>query len=490
MAKPRLTSAPSSTVDVTAPLRSYLGDISSKYGKIDQLQDAEKERALERDIADKRYAAEQARLLDKDQYSQYRDTVSDAYKKYELDEDAKRFDAMQALRLSQEQRQQEKAAQDKVVADRQTKAYDEAQKVKSIFKTYDPSSITFEDISTYTPGVAKKIENAAGNSIIGKQLELTEEIFNPTTSPTRRAELANQYVAQTEKYYGKEFTPQQREALSDRVLKLGTQVNVPTDDDLRAKAMSDAYSILGLDAAQKSRDEFFNNAPSLLTKDEARSIHVRKLQAQGVPRAEALAEADAIVTANFARDWEKDILARRQSAADLENKYQTDLLAANKDYLKFQLDIIDDLSSGTSTKYKSTGNYAKDITTLLKEGGVHDNVDEDETRQLVERYKTLAQEFPADVAMAATIASFKPGFILDEVGDLASARQFALDIQGLGKAKANKNKGLIDKARANLSANLSRDLLTPPRPRGANMDAWRATRWGQRSALPLPKLIP
>ena len=490
MAKPRLTSAPSSTVDVTAPLRSYLGDISSKYGKIDQLQDAEKERALERDIADKRYAAEQARLLDKDQYSQYRDTVADAYKRYELEESANRFDEQQALRVAQNLRQQAEEERKKEKAAREKEAYEEEQKVKNIFKTYDPSAITFEDISTYAPGVAKKVQNAAGSSIIGNQLALADEIFNPTTSPQKRTELAEKYVAQTEKYYGKEFTPQQRKSLLDKVVNYGKQVNVATDDDLRTKMVSIAYSNLGLDKAQESRDAFFANAPSLLTKDEARSIHVRKLQEQGVPRDKALVEANAIVEANFARDWEKDILARRQAAADKENQYNKDVLEANKDYVQFQLDIIDDLSSGTSKKYKPSGNYAKDIATLLKEGGVHDNIDEDETRQLVERYKTLAKDFPADVAMAATIASFKPGWILDEVGDLATARQFALNIDSLGKAKASKNSGLISKARKELTTNLSRDLLTPARPKGANMDAWRAARWGQRSALPLPKLIP
>ena len=376
-------------------------------------------------------------------------------------------------------------------AKQETAEYQRKVDIRSKLDDYDPTNITFEDISTYDPKLAEKIKNASGDSIIREQVSLTEDIFNPTTSPQRVVELSNRYADLTEKYYGKELTPQQKTAISNRVANLGAQVNVPYDQKDREKAISDAYSILGLDVAQKSREDFLGRAPSLLTKDEAKNIHIARLRQQGVPRAEAEAEANAIVEGNYRRKWESDILASRTASAEAENKFAESQREAAKDYMKFQLDLLDDLSSGGSGKsYKPSGDPVKDITTLLKEGGVHENVDEDEMNQLVTRYSTLAQKFSPDIAMAATLRSFSPGVIDDQITSLNTAEQFALDLQSLrGSGTGNKNAALVATARKNLEEALSKDLLTPTRPIGPDMESWRATRWGQRSALPLPQLI-
>jgi hypothetical protein len=375
-----------------------------------------------------------------------------------------------------------KIAQDKAAADEA-----ERKRLLSIRnKTEEYSdSFGYSDLEEYSPELAKKISSAGGFEAIDNVVSKAEALFD-TSSDKFMPNRVNEYISAVEQQRGEELTPQQREEMATALEAQMRPLYAIREQD-RGRFKEDVLNLLGIPALQESKQAFIERAPTALTKEEAVRFHTGRLIKAGVPRAEALKEAESIATINARKSY-GDILAERTAAAETANKSEEQRIEATKDYIDLQVDILDKLGSGKSG-YKSSGDPAKDITTLLKEGGVHSNVDEDELNQLVNRYSTLVPKYGSDVAMAATLRSFKPGVMFpgfgDEILPLADAEQFALDIKNMKGSSSNANSSVLKTARENLKANLSRDLLTPKALKGPNMDAWRAGRWGDRARAAL-----
>jgi hypothetical protein len=179
------------------------------------------------------------------------------------------------------------------------------------------------------------------------------------------------------------------------------------------------------------------------------------------------------------------ILEERSKAAEALREAQKEKAERVKDYAKLQLDIVDKLSGGKAAYKPSGSGYVADIKTLLKEGGVHENVDESELNSLMKRYENLVKDgFSTDIAMAATLRSFEPGIMFpgfgDEILPLAAAEQFALDLQSKVIGKTNADAAVLKAARENLKDTISKELLVPAGSAGAGMEAWKAGRWGDR----------
>lgn len=371
MAKPRLTSAPSSTVDVTAPLRSYLGDISSKYGKIDQLQDAEKERALEREIADKRYATEQARLLDKDQYAQYRDTVEDAYKKYDLAESARRFNAKQAL-------DDLKSQQDTTLHNWKVKDREEAKKNLTISNELMDSA--FYTADSLGPNVQARIKEGRKyitnlTADIDKNSAAINERRDFITadggfSPAGKAEYDARFSSYMEMYND-----------ANKAAELA-KADVVT---MRDNALANNYETRAraqLADVQQSFDAALSQLPY--------KGSVEEYVAAGIAAAKKAGHTNLPA-------YEKELTARAKNALGLKTRAEIVATgqAATKTAYDRQLEQIDLLkkyydarsSSGKTSSTKSKGMSANDFLSQINE---LDTFGDDEKQQAVDLFTTLS----------------------------------------------------------------------------------------------------
>lgn len=447
-----------SFVDPSKPLRDFFDQVSDKYNKKALAEQAAEERALERDISNQRYENEQARLFRNDLYQKQRDQVADQF------------------RQSQENRAIAEENRLQAEADFKKQERERLEGIRTKLESYD-NGLSYSDIETYAPDLAGKISNAGNFKAVDKQLDIAGRLFSGDASP----ETITSYLDAMEVQRGEKLTPAQRWEMTGVVQSLVDEVSTA---DNTQEAMQQAYDKLGLSELQKNKASFVDNAVNQLTKEEAKFLHTERMVKQGIPRTQAAAQAEAIVNNNFRRESIKDIEARRAASATAANNYAKETREAYKEYAKLQLDIIDKISSGSYKK--SSGDPAKDIQAILKETSIHSNIDTDEQDLLVARYKELLPEYGADAAMAATLYSFRPGTIDDEIRPLAEAVQFAADIKDM-KNPTGQNGALAATAKKRLEEVISKDYLMPSKPQTANMEAWRAGRWGNRLQLPVLK---
>ena len=283
--------------------------------------------------------------------------------------------------------------------DQQQSEFNRTLKNREILEGYNPD-ITFNDIQEYTPNLASNIRNAGNVDRIEQQLNIAGELFAPGLSDTERKSKVAAYVGNIAEERGKELTPNTIDEMTQRIDSLATQVATAKPED-RDALLNSAYDSLGLTALRESRDNFLQRAPQALTSEEAKSLHIARLRKAGVPLQEAEAEANAIVKSNYSRQSRASILEARTKAAELANERLESRRESAEDYIDTQLNIIDKIGTGSS--FKGSGDPVADITRLLKEGGVHSNVDDDELNQLVTRYQELLPNYGNDVAMAATL---------------------------------------------------------------------------------------
>jgi hypothetical protein len=450
--------------------RSNLVSVGSIVNPFESLQrSAQNVSATYGDIADKKdkvQREEQSRL---DALARRKEDT--AYRDQQAALAKTNADRSFGLQQKAEQRAQNKSELEQAEIDRKLGFRDITDNYKSDF--------TYKDLEKYSPDLVNKVSNAGGFDAIDKVAASADKLFD-TTAKTSLEDRITSYISSVENQRGKELTPQKRATMADALRKqLQPLSSGNVKDEYLEQYKNDVLGLLGVPQLIQSKQTFMERAPNALTKEEAVAFHSRRLMEQGLPRAQAVSEAQSIATSNNRMSYDT-ILEERSKAAEALREAQKEKAETLKDYAKLQLDIVDKLGGGNSA-FKSSGKGAtEDMKALLKEGGIHENVDENELNSLVNRYVGLSNKFGNDIAMAATLRSFKPGVINDEILPLAAAEQFALDLQSKVIGKTNADAAVLKAARENLKDTISKELLVPAGSAGAGMEAWKAGRWGDR----------
>jgi hypothetical protein len=455
--------------------RSNLVSVGSIVNPFESLQrSAQNVSATYGDIADKKdkvQREEQSRL---DALARRKEDT--AYRDQQAALAKTNADRSFGLQQKAEQRAQNKSELEQAEIDRKLGFRDITDNYKSDF--------TYKDLEKYSPDLVNKVSNAGGFDAIDKVAASADKLFD-TKAETSLEDRITSYISSVENQRGKELTPQKRATMADALRKqLQPLSSGNVKDEYLEQYKNDVLGLLGVPQLIQSKQTFMERAPNALTKEEAVAFHSRRLMEQGLPRAQAVSEAQSIATSNNRMSYDT-ILEERSKAAEALREAQKEKAERVKDYAKLQLDIVDKLSGGKAAYKPSGSGYVADIKTLLKEGGVHENVDESELNSLMKRYENLVKDgFSTDIAMAATLRSFEPGIMFpgfgDEITPLSEAKQFALDLQSKVVNKTNANADVINTARENLKKSIKRDLLVPAGSTGAGMEAWKAGRWGDR----------
>jgi hypothetical protein len=345
------------------------------------------------------------------------------------------------------------------------------------------SNFGYSDLEQYDPALAKKIANAGGFEAIDNVVSKAEALFD-TKSDKFMPNRVNEYISAVEQQRGEELTPQQREEMATALETQMRPLYALREED-RGRFKEDVLGLLGIPALQESKQSFIERAPTALTEEEAVKFHTSRLMNAGVPRTEALKEAEAIATINGRKSY-GDILAERTASAEAQKEAYEAQKEELKDFNKFQLDLLKEIGTGSSSSGFKGSDPINHIEKLLKDGGIHPNADTNDVPELVNRYKALiASGYKPDIAMAATTATFDPGFTYDNMKPIAEAKQFAEDLLAMRKTSGTPNSGLRRELLGNLETQIAgREVLNRP-SFGPDMDAWRAGRWGDRARAAL-----